>query len=202
MHAFMRPHVNKATKKSSQDGFTLIEVLVAIVILALGASGLAAMQLHTLRMAQQSGFQTSATQFAAELADIMRANPDQARSDSSPYLFSYQADAHATATSSMTVSMTACMLYACDSAAMATADVRDWQQRLERALPQARVTVCRDSSPAATTLRWHCDHARSAAIVIKIGWRPLTLLNQSVTSTATQIAAPPLTPGVAIAVDI
>lgn len=187
MHTLMRSHVKPASKPSRSNGQTLIEVLVAIAILMLGAGTLAALQLHSLRMLQQSGYQTSATYFAAELAERMRANPAQARADHSTYLFAYQADL--SQSQAATPPSSACLLHACDSAAMAAADVSDWQQRLQQALPQARAVVCRDSNPAAPQLRWHCDHADSAAIVIKIGWRPWS---------ATAVPAP----GVALAVDL
>lgn len=169
----MRFHVNEFRRQSSQHGFTLIEVLVAIVILTLGASGVAAMQLHALRMAQQSGFQTTATQLAVTLAELMRANPELARSGGSPYLFSYEATAASASTSASTsVSTSAsCLQRTCDSAAMAAGEVQGWQQQLQQALPRARAVVCRDDNPAAAgRLQWSCDHAGDAAMVIKIGW--------------------------------
>ncbi|HZS80276.1 MAG TPA: type IV pilus modification protein PilV [Herbaspirillum sp.] len=163
----MRLHVNKRCRNTSERGFTLIEVLIAIAILTLGAGGVAAMQLHALRTARHSSYQTSATQLAVELADIMRANPEAAHSSVNPYLFSYQADAQVTATSSLSP----CVLHTCDAAAMAHADVAGWQQRLQQSIPLASAVVCRDSHPAMTHgLRWDCDHAGHAAIIIKIGW--------------------------------
>lgn len=145
----------------------MIEVLVAIAVLTLGAGGVAAMQLHALRMARHSSYQTSATQLAVELADIMRANPEAAYGSGNPYLFSYQAGAQVTAASSLPP----CILHTCDAAAMAHADVAGWRQRLRQSIPPASVVVCRDGSPAMTHgLRWDCDHAGHAAIVIKIGW--------------------------------
>jgi len=191
----MRFHVNKTGRTSRQRGFTLIEVLVAVVILTLGASGVAAMQLHALRTAQQSGFQTAATQLAVTLAELMRADPELARSANSPFLFSYEAAATATATLPSSV---ACMQRSCDSAAMAIADVQSWQWQLQQALPRAKAVVCRDGNPAtANGLQWSCDHAGDAAIVIKIGWAARE------TASAAEMSAPAQsTPFVAIAVAI
>ncbi len=42
----------------NSSGLTLIEILVALTVLAIGASGLVAMQLSTLRLARQTQIQT------------------------------------------------------------------------------------------------------------------------------------------------
>ena len=192
----MRFHVNEVRRQSSQHGFTLIEVLVAIVILTLGANGVAAMQLHALRMAQHSGFQTAATQLAVTLAELMRANPELARSGGSPYLFSHEATA-ATAAASASTSAS-CLQRTCDSAAVAAGDVQGWQQQLQQALPRARAVVCRDANPATTDrLQWSCDHAGDAAIVIKIGWSA-----RETTSSADPLSLTESAPFIAIAVAI
>lgn len=186
--------VSKPGKKSQENGFTLIEVLVAITLLALGASGVAAMQLRSLRMTQQSGFQTTATQLAVTLADLMRTDPELARLPGSPYLFSYQAGAMTNNTPSSLV----CMQHICDGATMATAEVQRWQQQLQQTLPRARAVVCRDSNPAtANRLQWSCDHAANAAIVIKIGWSAREPVSTSAASVATEPS-----PHIAIAVAI
>jgi len=132
-----------ATCHHRTSGFTLLEVLVATLILTLGAGGVASLQLQTQRMIRDSDRLTSATQLAVELAEHMR---DQ---DPDAYLFSYQAGTNAS--DSMTSSVPG-----------------HWQQRLQRSLPQARATVCRDNS--ADPHRWDCDQQASGAVVIKIGW--------------------------------
>jgi len=138
-------------------GFTLIEVLTAILILTLGAGGIVTMQVHAQRMTQESGFQTSATQLAAELAERMREQPADA------YLFSFQAVSEGSSTPAAD-----CHRNACDPASMASFVLSDWQQQLQQQLPQARATVCRDNP--ADTQRWECDQQGSSAVVIKIGW--------------------------------
>jgi type IV pilus assembly protein PilV len=52
----------------------LIEVLVAIVILAIGLLGLAALQSNGLRGSQESYLRTQATLLASDITDRMRAN--------------------------------------------------------------------------------------------------------------------------------
>jgi type IV pilus assembly protein PilV len=137
-------------------GFTLIEVLLAMLILALGTGGIISMQLHALRVAQESGWQASAVQFAAELAEHLQA-------DTIPfYLFSASAEQLPVSTAGD------CYRQTCDPAAMAAFTINDWLQRLRTNLPQARVTVCRDN--LSSERHWECDHSGNSPVVIKIGW--------------------------------
>ena len=62
--------------RPTQSGLTLIEVLVTVVILAVGLLGMAAMQLSGIRGANGANYRTQATIYANDLAERMRANPD------------------------------------------------------------------------------------------------------------------------------
>ena len=55
-------------------GFTLIEILIAVVVLAVGLLGLAGLQATSLRNNQSAYNRSQATQLAYDLADRMRAN--------------------------------------------------------------------------------------------------------------------------------
>lgn len=55
-------------------GFSLIEVLVALIVLSIGLLGLAAIQLTGLKDNQSAYFRTSATVLAYDMADRMRLN--------------------------------------------------------------------------------------------------------------------------------
>lgn len=57
-----------------QSGFTLLEVLVAIVVLSLGLLGLAGLQAASLRNNQTAYYRGIATQQAYDMADRLRAN--------------------------------------------------------------------------------------------------------------------------------
>ncbi len=67
-----------ATKMKLQQirhqGFTLVEVLVAILILSLGILGLVALETHTLQNNQSAYYRSQATILTYDLADKMRAN--------------------------------------------------------------------------------------------------------------------------------
>ncbi len=60
--------------KNKTKGFTLMEVLVALVVLSIGLLGIAGMQLFSLKSNQDSSLRTQATYIAYSLIDKMRAN--------------------------------------------------------------------------------------------------------------------------------
>lgn len=57
-----------------QGGFSLIEVMVSLVVLALGLLGFALLQTMNLRYTQSADYRTRATNLAYELLDQMRIN--------------------------------------------------------------------------------------------------------------------------------
>ena len=140
--------------------------MVALIILSIAVTGVAAMQLHALRLAQYSAYQTIATQLAAELIERMRANEQQVLVQHSAYLFSY----NSSPSTAIALSLT-CYDTHCDSAAIARHDISTWQQQLQEQLPLARVVVCRDSSVATQNQAgWQCDDSPRGLITIKLGW--------------------------------
>lgn len=59
-----------------QAGMTLIEVLVSVVILAIGLLGAAGIQLNALRYTDSSRMTSQASFIAYDMLDRIRANPD------------------------------------------------------------------------------------------------------------------------------
>jgi type IV pilus assembly protein PilV len=57
-----------------QRGFTLLEVLVALVVIAVGMLGIAVMYVEGLKAERTSIFRTNAVNLVADLADRIRAN--------------------------------------------------------------------------------------------------------------------------------
>jgi type IV pilus assembly protein PilV len=64
---------------SHATGIGMIEVLIAIVILAFGLLGIAALQTATLRSSQSSMLRSQATVQTYAILDAMRANREEAR---------------------------------------------------------------------------------------------------------------------------
>ena len=62
--------------KRSQQGMTLIEVLVSVLILAIGILGAAAIQLNALKYTDSSAMTSQASFIAYDMMDRIRANVD------------------------------------------------------------------------------------------------------------------------------
>lgn len=74
-------------------GFSLIEVLIAILVLSFGLLGLAMLQTMSVRYAESSNYRTQATNLAYELLDQIRVN----RIDIGRYVGDYTATTQASA---------------------------------------------------------------------------------------------------------
>jgi len=60
--------------RSQQGGFSLIEVLIAIVVLGFGLLGFALLQTMNVRFVQSANYRTQATNLSYELLDQIRIN--------------------------------------------------------------------------------------------------------------------------------
>ena len=56
-------------------GFTLVELLIALLVLSIGMLGIAVLFAESLQAGRSAHFQTQAVSIAADLADRIRANP-------------------------------------------------------------------------------------------------------------------------------
>jgi type IV pilus assembly protein PilV len=145
----------------------MMEVLIAVVVLALGVIGAAGLQLTALRSAQQATMQAQAIQLATEMADKMRADVSQMRlaASNNPFL-------NVDFKNSTTLSAPATLCYAanCTEAQLAAFEIFEWESRIRDLLPDGRAKICRDNTPYPNrSLDWSCDGA--GPVVIKIGWQ-------------------------------
>ena len=60
--------------RKSQRGFTMIEVLIAVLILAIGLLGVAGVQLVSMQQTVNSTLRTEATMYAQTVAERLRSN--------------------------------------------------------------------------------------------------------------------------------
>ena len=72
-----------------------------------------------------------------------------------------------------------CFTAACTSTlAVAQYDMNQWLARVSAALPQARVVVCFDDTPYASSTglpQWDCTSSANQTLVVKIGWTQKSL---------------------------
>jgi len=150
-------------------GFTLVEVLVALVVVALGIAGAAALQTLAVRAARDAAHLSDGTRLARSLAERMRANPRALALPDNPYLhLDYEAGSGAP------TAPPPCYADAnCDADALARQDVFEVADAVAANFPAGRIRVCRDAGEpdAAGVLPWTCAAEDGAPIVVKLGWR-------------------------------
>lgn len=160
---------------SNKTGFSLVEVLVSMVVLAFGVIGAAGMQLAALRTTQQAAFQTFSLQLAAEIADAISVSERQVGNNWKVNPFegmTYRAADN----SELAVPSRLCYETTCDGQEFAEFEIYEWKKRIKAALPGGRILICRDAetwSRAVNALSWDCDSssAANAPLVIKLGWQ-------------------------------
>ncbi len=169
MHSFKAP-VGK-TLITRHRGFSMVEVLVSVLILAFGVLSMGGLQLSTLRSTQNSGKAAIAATLGKDYSEMMRSNASVSNNTSTvatvnPYLFDTYDAGSFTATPSVN-----CTTSTCGTAQIATLHVADWAQRVALQLPSGRAVVCRDSNPkdSSGVNKWACDNTGNL-VTIKLGW--------------------------------
>ncbi len=106
------------------QGFTLVEILVAVLIIATALLGLVGLQAAGVRNTVSSYNRTQASHFAYSMADRMRANVSEAKKgSSSKYITLLAANATAKANCKTTTG--------CTSVEMAENDLFEWNAELK-----------------------------------------------------------------------
>lgn len=168
----------RASWPAGEGGFTLLEVLVAVVVLSFGVLGAVGLQAAALQANKEARYQSAAVALGRELGDLMRGNKDvaiQTVAGNNPYLLEY------TVAGGLPTANPACAPCASQTE-VAQFNVRDWLARVSDVLPGARVVVCFDASPytGGTDGRpeWDCTNDGGLAVV-KIGWTRQSTDNSS-----------------------
>lgn len=154
-----------------QRGFSMVEALVSILILAFGVLAMGGLQLATMRSTQNSGKASIAATLGKDFSEMMRSNSSVSSNTSTlpninPYLFDTANTSSFTASPSVN-----CTTNFCTPAQIATLHVADWAERVAMQLPSGRAVVCRDANPkdGAGLNKWACDDSGSL-VTIKLGW--------------------------------
>jgi len=170
-------HPRRLAPSSHLQGFALIEVLVSLVILAIGLLGTAGLQLASLRSNQFTAQAAVATQLARDYEEIVQLVPSASISGSEGTSTFSVLDTSTNGTSTVTDCKGTTVT--CTKTQLADYMINDWKSRVMTELPGGRAKVCRDSAPKETTgateglYRWACD-GQGDMLMIKLGWAART----------------------------
>ena len=129
--------------KTRQRGITLIEALIALLILALGVLGLAAVQARMLVETRTTNSRATAIRLIADLADRIRINKAGAQ-PATPGALSLYSDAAAgtfTDPATMTAPTDCSTATNCSSAQQAAYDVWAWRTEVASSLMNGRASI-------------------------------------------------------------
>lgn len=136
--------VNDTNMGHRLSGFTLLEVMVALVIFSIGLLGLAGLQSQSLRYNHSAYLQTQATFLAYDILDRMRANKAQAE------LGGYNADLSTDGSNNNCNDSSV----SCETSEMAQFDVFEWKNLLANRLPDGDGTVAENDDVFTVTIQW------------------------------------------------
>lgn len=164
-----------------QRGVTMLEVLIAIVVLSFGLLGMLGLLTNGLKMTSSSQYRTIAAQQLTAIADIISANPDIVAAYSS--LATNPTPTNPAANSCFTSNCTSSVSTNTTTAGtppvtttstaitsfLPATDYRLWLNDLQAMLPQGSGTVCLDSTPAdGNSANFACDGL--GRLTVKICW--------------------------------
>lgn len=174
-----------------QSGMTLIEVLIAMFVLAIGVLALLAVQLRTVSNVRESENQTTVAQITQNLIEGMLINPTLSEKkevdkitgeETSRYKKSYD-DAYYITSSSEQLKdskQTAKFEAKMNKTQLAQAQIAQFKADLAKALPEAQFffTICKDSSGAEPTynndiqdIQPNCeDDGKGDTTIVKVLW--------------------------------
>lgn len=162
----MSKQVNRfgVLRRRSESGFTMVEAMVALVVLTIGLLGIAALLLKSLQSGRTATYRTQAVNLAADLADRIRMNRTA------------QA-AYGTAFDDVEVAVATCETTGgCDDADLASTDLFNWKESLADRLPDGEGQVVVTLPVAAgepanyvVTVQW-AEAGEAAPVTFQIGF--------------------------------
>ncbi len=148
-------------------GFTLIEVLVALVVISLGILGSSGLMLKAMASAKTSSLRTVAALQASSLASAMYANRRFWADTSHSPCFS-TSGASTPGCAYLAVASPASDCSACTARDRAIADLGAWRDSVQTALPQAKVDV--NCLGAASGTGAAAQAGRPQSCSIRLAW--------------------------------
>ncbi|MDR2876924.1 MAG: type IV pilus modification protein PilV [Chromatiales bacterium] len=141
-----------------QRGFTLIEVLITVIILAIGLLGLAGLQFSGLRFTHSAYQRSQATILTNDILDRMRVNRRIA--ENGAYDIALGAAPAAANCTGLGID--------CNPANMARADLSEWKNAIATMLPAGDGSVRRNGSAFVVTIQWNDTRGVGAPIELTV----------------------------------
>jgi type IV pilus assembly protein PilV len=167
---------------TSQQGFSLIEALVAIVVLTFGMLGVLSLQLEALRGNQSASQAAVASSLVRDYQEILTSMPSVTASVTANAVIAVNQNSYTGYGGSAVDCKGATAT--CDNQQFANFQIKEWIQRVQDSLPGGKVTVCFDTAYVETTgtsvglYNWACNDTGDI-IVVKIGWASKLAKNSS-----------------------
>lgn len=138
-------------------GFSLIEVLVAVLVFSLGILGFISLQVKSIQAGQVAYYRSQATTLASDIIERIRANSSVAAN-------------YAGTDTNVAGGCDISSASGCSPSDMVSADLHSWQALLSNSLPSGLGIVCLDSTPYdGTPTAPACDGV-GGSYVAKIWW--------------------------------
>jgi len=137
----MKTHRTTArTYTARQTGFSLIEVLIALVVLSIGLIGMAGIQQAGVRNTHNALLHSQASMLAYEMGDMMRSNKEQVE------FGNYEITEGAFPTESSNCATTSQLAAInCSSQEMTSFHLKRWSEHLAQRLPEGTGSItCKD----------------------------------------------------------
>lgn len=122
-------------RQTSQSGISLLEVLIALLILSLGALGFAGLQLKGLKTTEDANYRAHATLIAQDAIERVLSNPGQA----DRYFTSNNWPSSPVAPGAQPSDWKKCMTNSCSATEMANWDIAQLNWIAANSLPVGRV---------------------------------------------------------------
>ena len=142
---------NKLNTINFNNGFTLLEVMIAMVIFAVGMLGLAGIQSISLQNEHASYSRSQAILLAYEMADKLKANPGGS--------INYVVDANTTTIAGYSDS-TMCTANNCTITNIVDYDIGLWKEAVSTLLPGGQASIT-NPTPLNHTITVHWDEDRT-----------------------------------------
>lgn len=165
----MRKSPNRAPQSLRHNrGVSLIEALVALLVLALGVLGMAGIQTRTLVESRTTNARSVAVMMADDLLDRMQTNATIRTTNpaTNPYIVGF----------SDTLTASDCMTGTCNGTQLAQFDLQQWKAQLSQLLPGGNARIFRSTTD-------------STQFGVLIGWNATQAKNEGMASTTTETSA-------------